>query len=339
MSDEPKNAPSESEALEQSENDTKVAGSDAEPAIAVYRSNGEHFESPEEVSVDAYDFRNPVLLTEAELRPVKIRHEQFIHCVAARLSLFLRMDFLLKMGQLFTIPYRKFVESIPNPSYISMFQVEQLSGVGVFALTPRLAMTMIDRILGGEGQTVKDERYLTEIEITLIEDVINIVLEEWCRQWEDVLELNAIITGSENSGRFLQTSPQDSIVLVITMECNFGDFSEQVQLALPYNMIEPVIKKLQEKERRDTGYREKKDDAQWRDAYADVDIPVFADWEAFELTLRDLVNLRPGDVLELPREIIEQTRISLMDTPRFVGEIGLEGQYTAVKVTEVIENQ
>ena len=62
-----------------------------------------------------------------------------------------------------------------------------------------------------------------EIEIALLEDILSIVLEEWCGQWKGEQELHPQMIGHENNGRFLQTSPRDAIVLAINLEINFGD--------------------------------------------------------------------------------------------------------------------
>ena len=79
----------------------------------------------------AYDFRNPVFLTEVELRRLRMLHEDFIRYLSARLSLFLRMEFSLKMARLTTLTFEKFTESLPSPTHISLFKAEPLLGVGI----------------------------------------------------------------------------------------------------------------------------------------------------------------------------------------------------------------
>ena len=39
--------------------------------------------------------------------------------------------------------------------------------------------------------------------------------------------------------------PKDAIILAMTLECNFGDCSEQVQIGVPYYTIEPMVKAMQ----------------------------------------------------------------------------------------------
>ncbi|HNX04857.1 MAG TPA: flagellar motor switch protein FliM [Opitutales bacterium] len=339
MADAPRENEDLNEILSQSDIDALMSEAMTTPQDVVYSYDGRRIEASEKIHIEAYDFRNPVFLTENELRQVRIRHEQFIHYLSARLSLFLRMDFGLKMSQLYTVPYKRFTESIPNPTHITLFRVEQLAGVGILDINPRLAMTIVDRLLGGKGHSVRDERYLTEIEIALVEDVIYLILEEWCRQWEDTRELNASIIGRENNGRFLQTSPHDAIMLVLTMEATLGDCSEAMQIALPYYTIEPVIRKMQENAKRFNSTSGEKQEARWMPVYNDINVPLRAEWKAFEATVRDVLSIRPGDTIILPANIMQDTVVCLADSERFRGEVGLDGEHVVVKIGEVIHRE
>lgn len=286
--------------------------------------------------VEAYDFRNPVFLSEIELRRLRLLHEDFIRYLSARLSLYLRMELGLKMARLTTATYAKFAESLPNPTHLCLFKVDPLVGVGILDINPRLALTIADRLLGGRGHSVKAERYLTEIEMALLEDVINIVLEEWCAQWKAEQELHSIIIGHENNGRFLQTSPKDAIVLILTLEANFGDCSEQVQIGVPYYTIEPLVKKMQARRQKDAAVSTSGKKAEWRATYEHIRVPVRAEWTALELNMREVTSLRVGDVLELPATLFHETRVLLNGTPKFIGTVGLDSDRVAIQLTRKI---
>ena len=289
--------------------------------------------------VDAYDFRNPAFLSEAELRRLRLLHEDFIRYLSARLSLYLRMEFGLKMAKLTTVSYTKFTESLPSPTHLALFKVEPLLGVGILDLNPRLALTIADRMLGGRGHSVKAERYLTEIEIALIEDVVLILLEEWCAQWKTEQELRPLIIGHENNGRFLQTSPKDAIVLALTLECNFGDCSEQIQIGLPYYTIEPMVKTMQARRQKDHAVSQTVAHAEWHSAYDRITVPVRAEWQAFELSVREITSLRVGDVIEMQPSLCHETRVLLNGTPKFVGTVGLDTDRVAVQLTRKLPSE
>ena len=318
--------------LDQNEIDQLLAQAATETRPPVLRHDGSRDENADPSRVETYDFRNPAFLTEVELRRLRILHEDFIRYLAARLSMFLRMECGLKMARLQTQAYAKFTEGLSTPTHICLFKADPLLGVGVLDINPRLALTLVDRLLGGRGHSIKAERYLTEIEIALLEDVVRIILEEWCAQWREDQELHPQIIGHENNGRFLQTSPRDAVVLALAIEVSFGDCSEQIQIGLPYYTIEPLVKALQQRRQKDALPANPPARAEWRDVYEHVRIPVRAEWDLADMPLREVAALRVGDVLELPVDIIDRTRLLLSGTPKFVGTVGLEGDAVAVRL-------
>lgn len=325
--------------LDQSEIDKLLSEAVTPARQQIFRADGRRHDGKEAPKIETYDFRNPVFLTEVELRRLRLLHEDFIRYLTARLSLFLRMEFALKMAKLTTLTYAKFTDGLPNPTHLCLFKAEPLIGVGILDINPRLALTLVDRMLGGRGHSVKLERYLTEIEIALLEDIITIVLEEWCHQWKHEKELHPQVVGHENNGRFLQTSPKDAIVLGLTLEANFGDCSEQIQIGVPYYTIEPMVRAMQARRQKDSAPGGVSLKAEWKPIYEHITIPARAEWDAFELSLREVANLRVGDVIEMPAEILDQTRVTLSGTPKFIGTVGLDSDRVAVKLTKKIPDE
>ena len=336
MSDDP--LKHSSDILDQSEIDKLLASADVQQKQLIFAADGSRIDPLTSPKIETYDFRNPVFLTEVELRRLRLLHEDFIRYLSARLSLFLRMEFALKMAKLTTLSYQKFTEGLPSPTHLCLFKAEPLFGVGILDMNPRLALTIADRMLGGRGHSVKAERFLTEIEVGLIEDIVMIILEEWCVQWKQEKELHPAIIGHESNGRFLQTSPKDAVVLALTLEADFGDCAEQIQIGMPYYTIEPLVKSMQARRQKDSNLDSEviKKKAEWLPVYEKVTIPAKAEWNAFELSLREVVSLRVGDVIEMPSGILDQTRVMLNGCPKFVGSVGLDGDRVAVKLTKKI---
>ena len=333
MADDPH--PPASEFLDQSEIDRLLAQETVESAPKQHflRADGQRTAIGTSLKVETYDFRNPVFLSEIELRRLRILHEDFIRYLSARLSLFLRMELSLKMAKLTTATFTKFTEALPSPTHLCLFKAEPLAGVGILGINPRLALTIADRLLGGRGHSVKAERYLTEIEVSLLEDVIQIIHEEWCGQWKSEQELHGLIIGHENNGRFLQTSPKDAMMLALSLEVNFGDCSEQIQIGVPYYTIEPLVKKMQARRQKDATIESVENHPAWQASYDRITVPVRAEWQAFELSLREIFNLRVGDVLEMPASHLQNTAVLLNGTPKFTGTVGLDTDRVAVNLT------
>src|SRR5690349_7523956 len=151
MADDP--SPNFSEVLDQSEIDKLLSEAVVAPKQQIFRADGRKIDAANLPKIETYDFRNPVFLTEVELRRLRLLQEDSIRYLTARLSLFLRMEFALKMAKLTTLTYQKFTDGLPNPTHLCLFKAEPLLGVGILDINPRLALTLVDRMLGGRGHS------------------------------------------------------------------------------------------------------------------------------------------------------------------------------------------
>jgi flagellar motor switch protein FliM len=307
------------------------AGEPAAPPQKFLRATGRRGESTGRVL--PHNFRNPSFLSEGELRRLRLLHDDFVGYLAARLSLHLRMEFGLKLTQLTTATFGQFTEALVNPTHLSLFKAEPLVGVGILGLAPRLGLALADRLLGGRGLAGKSERSLTEIEIALLEDLIVIVLEEWCALWKPDPALRPHVIGHESNGRFLQTSPKDAIVLALTLEASFGDCSAPLQIGVPYYLIEPLVKKIQARRQPEPAAAAPEKRTTWQPAYDRITLPLRAEWANLEFTLRELTCLRVGDVIEMPASLFQETRVLLNGTPKFIGRVGHEADRVVVQLT------
>ncbi|HWH72501.1 MAG TPA: hypothetical protein VNT26_24275, partial [Candidatus Sulfotelmatobacter sp.] len=71
-------------------------------------------------AIRSHDFRQSGFLTPSELRSIRLRHEQFIRSLAARLAMFLRLEAVVQLTKVQIVGYQKFTESLPNPTHITL---------------------------------------------------------------------------------------------------------------------------------------------------------------------------------------------------------------------------
>ena len=295
---------------------------------------GDEKEQKHKDSIQPYDFRHPVFLSPSELRRLRIRHEEFIRALSARLSIYLRLEFTLQMSKLQTITYQKFAESLPNPTHLSLFKVEPLRGIGILDIHPRLGLTIVDRLLGGPAHSISADHDFSEIEMALLDQAVQLVLSEWCNHWTSVQELRPVLLGHENNGQFLQTAPHDTIMLVLAMEAKIGDCLEQMQIALPCFTLESLIRKLgHASDAENEQARPVVAGLKWNRNFDDVPVPVTAMWDDVVLTARDVAGLKPGDILPLDPRSTRRVKLRLADMPKFEGTLGTTGGKWAVAVT------
>jgi flagellar motor switch protein FliM len=287
--------------------------------------------------VQPYDFRQPVLLSPAELRRLRLHHEEFIRALGARLSIYMRLEFGLQLAGLQTVSYRKFVGALPKTTHLSLFKVEPLRGIGVLDIPLRLGLTLVDRLLGGPAQSVTTEHAFSEIELALLDQVVQLVLSEWCHQWSGLEAGHPALLGHETSPQFLQTAPPDTLMLVLAMEARLGECVEPIQLAFPCSALEPLIRKLgQFTELVEDRPRLPATAPKWNRNLDDVPVPVTAIWDDLTLSAREVANLKPGDIVPLDPRSTGQVKLRLADIPKFKGSLGTAGGKWAVAVSDVL---
>jgi flagellar motor switch protein FliM len=303
----------------------------------VIRSNGKRIGSDESVRVIPYDFNDPVYLDDRTLARLREKIEDFIKTLCSRLAAFLKLDVVLKLGDIRTTPYQVVVESLNFPTFISIFRLEPLSGVGLLNFPPRLAMAMVDRMLGGPGVPPTESRLLTPIETVLLEDIIDLILNEWVNPWSDLASLSPVRIGSDTVGHFLQTAPPKSIMIVVSLEVMILDCTEIIQIGLPYSLFEPVLYKMEAAAKRFAEEVAASTVRSFNRELCDhLSIPLSVDWNLLKLSVGDLLSLKSGDILELPVDVLSKARVLLGGKPRFLGELGVEKGHIAVELKEVL---
>ena len=301
------------------------------------RPDGARFKCPED-TIQPYDFRQPVFLAAGELRKLRMQQEEFCRSLAARLSIYLRLEFGLQMSRLQTLTYQKFLDSLQNPTHLTLFRADPLRGISILELPVQLGITIVDRLLGGPARATNLERDLSDIEAALLDQAVQIILTEWSNQWRSLIELRPAVAGHESSGRFLQTSTNDTVMLVLAMEARLGDCHDTIQMAFPCYMLEPIMRKLNEDV---DGPNDMDGDIKapirWNKRLDDIRIPVSASWHSIDVTARQLARLRIGEVIPLGEDFSDKIRINLANMPKFVGRLGTQDKKWAVELTEVIK--
>src|SRR5436190_8349061 len=111
-----------------------------------------------------YDFRRPDRVSKEQLRSLHFLHDRFAVNVSTSLSAFLRAMTEVNIVGVEQLSYSKFLGSLPDPTAFYAIGMPPLDGLGAIEINPSIAFTMVDRMLGGAGQTPPPNRALSEIE-------------------------------------------------------------------------------------------------------------------------------------------------------------------------------
>ena len=159
-------------------------------------------------------------------------------------------------------------------------------------------------------------RQIGKTEARLLSPVVSLIVDEWCGIWSDLMEIRPAVLGNESNSRYLRTSAPETSMLVVGMEARLAEMAEQIQFAFPHPMLEPLTLKLNA----GANGGEKPDEApktapaKWNSLFDDLQIEVKAELPEIQLPAGQLAELKPGDVLSLPPEYMNEVRLRLPTT-------------------------
>jgi flagellar motor switch protein FliM len=271
---------------------------------------------------------------------LRVRHDDFIASLATRLSLYFGMEVTLQMTKLEALPFQLFADALSNPTHLTLLKLQPLAGVCLLDIPPRLGLCMVDRVLGGPGRLPDDTPQLGKIESRLLTPIVNLIINEWCGTWRDLMEIQSSVLGIETNTRYVRTSEPETSMLAIGMEMHMAETAAQIQLAFPHSMLEPLTLKLNA-----GAVGPQKPDAaaktaplKWNPLFDELQIQVRAESSEFELPAGQLAELKLGDILGLPPQWMNQVRLSLANHPGFIGTLGVSDQIRAVKIDKCLKN-
>jgi flagellar motor switch protein FliM len=314
--------------------ETPAAAPAADKVLVLNSQGRREYRAPD--TIRSHDFRQTGFLAPSELRRIRQRHEQFIRSLAARLAISLRLEFTVRLGKIQILTYQKFIEALPNQTHITLFKADPLKGVSLLVIPPRLALCLVDRLLGGSGQMPQAGHELSEIEVALTDQITTVILGEWCAHWPEMRNLQPSLLGHENNSRFLQTAPPETSMLTLTLEAGIGDQLEPIQMVFPYATVEPLVHLLAPAMPESESPPVKPVKLDWNPRFNDMPVAASAEWRGLQITAGEITRLKPGDVLLLAPGCTAQVQVRLGHLPRFLGRPGTSGGKWAIQLTAPI---
>lgn len=294
-------------------------------------------EDTKEKKVKKYDFRRPDKFAKDQLRTLQVIHENFSRLLNTYLSGYLRCLVQVDVFTVEQLTYYEFSNSISNPAVLGIVDFSPLSGQMILDITPDIAFTLIDRILGGSGKPMEEARNFTEIEITLLKTVIKQMIRLLKEPWENVLDLEPKLEKIETNSQFAQIISPNETIALITLNVKIGEVEGMLNVCIPHLVIEPILSQLSTKYWFNSSSKESTPDDQKiiesriHKAY----VPIRAVIGKTHITISEFLDLQVGDVIQLDTTINEDIKIYVGNELKYRGKPGMKKKKLAVQIVGV----
>lgn len=289
--------------------------------------------------IRVYDFKRPNKFSKDQIHSLQNIYESFCRGLTTYFSGHLHSIIECRVLSIEQITYDEFIRSLSSPTVLGLFSLDPLEGTVLMEVSPTLAFTVVDRLLGGVGQGSEKNRDLTEIERTIVEHRLTQIIDLTEEAWAEVYQLKPHFVSMETNPQFTQIVAPNEMIVLVTLEVKVGEALGMINICLPYLVLEPILDKLSTfflfSTKAKVTSPEQVQAIRQKIEWAKVDMVTFLGQT--EILVRDLLDLAPGDVIPLNQLVNEPLPVYVGEFMKFKSIPGLNGEHLAVQITEIVK--
>ena len=290
--------------------------------------------------VKVYDFKRPDKFSKDQIRTLYMLHESFARLLNTYLSTHLRTLVNVDVASVEQLTYQEFVQSMANPSVISVLGVPPLKGNIILEVGTEIAFAFIDRVFGGDGNTAMKTRVLTEIEDAVMRRFVNTAMTHFKEAWANVATINPFLETTESNPQFTQIVPPSDMVVIVTIQMKVGEIEGMMNICIPYLVLEPIMSKLTTTFWVASSISKDENENQVALIQAKLDktlVPFVVEVGQVQISIREFLTLGFGDVLQLGTRVKEDFKCKIGKNTKFLCRPGTSGKKMAVQITEIVQ--
>ena len=319
------------EVLSQNEIDNLLA------ALSSGELDADQMQDSGDKQVKNYDFKRPTKFSKEHLRTLEIIYEHYGRLLSTNVPVYLRKNVQVSVASSETVTFAEFSNALSNPVLLTIVNFSPLQGSIIMELTSGLGYAIIDRMLGGKGETLEKTREFSEIEMSIIERVMVICMQLLREPWKNVTEVNPYLERIETNPQFAQIISPSDMVALVTMNVKVGDVEGLMNVCLPFFTLESVMDRLNTKFW--FANMQKMDEEDYEQfietMVRKVDVPVKAVLGKSVITVNDFVNIQVGDIIRLDSKVDDELDVYVGNIKKFSAVPGASKEAYAVRITSV----
>lgn len=301
----------------------------------------------EEAQVKEYDFRAPKKFTKEQIKVLESIFENYARLLSSYLTGKLRLYCRVSLLNIEEQRYNEFNNALPDYVIMGMVDLgiknDEISETDVIVqVSNPVTYTMIDRLLGGKGEYSDTSRDFTEIEITIMTDVMRSFADMLKEPWMTHIDLDPRLIGIETNSRVVQTIGHEDTVIIVALEVEINNQKSIVSVCIPAINLDEIMGKFIP---RYSGTRRKTDatrEQERRDSImtgiSTTDLVVKAVLGEINLDMYEVLTLQVNDVIPLDKKISENIMVRVGERDWCDGKLGTYNNKKAIMIENFIEN-
>jgi flagellar motor switch protein FliM len=290
---------------------------------------------------ELYDFRRPMTLSRDHARALEMAFETFSRQWGTQLTSRLRVVSNVALESVSMLSYDEYVRSLPEMTTVLLCTVEQTRSTAILELPLPLVMTWVDFLLGGPGRVDEGSlRELTEIELTLVKDLLRHVLANVAYAFAGVMPLDVSIRSVQYNPQFVQAAPASEPMIVAMFSIHMNETDMSASFAIPADVMLAGLRAGEDLDARSDEERDAQRNAHelLTHSVREVPVDVSVRFASRVVHPRDVVELSVGDVVPLSHHTSTPLDVVVGGVVMARAAAGTNGNRLACMVVTVEEN-
>ena len=291
-------------------------------------------EQPKSQGVKAFDFSSQDRIVRGRMPTLELINERFARHMRISLFNMMRRTAEVSINSVQMLKFGEYVHTLFVPTSLNMVRFRPLKGTALITLEARLVFILVENFFGGDGRFPNkvEGREFTPAERRIIQMLLKLIFGDYKEAWGPVMDVEFDYLDSEVNPAMANIVSPTEVVVVSSFHIELDGGGGDVHITMPYSMLEPIRELL------DAGVQGDKSDTdmRWgkalREEIMEINVDLRAKLLDVDLTLRDLMNMKAGDII--PVDMPENLLVYVEDLPSFRAQLGQANENLALKITE-----
>ncbi|WP_086932483.1 flagellar motor switch protein FliM [Agarilytica rhodophyticola] len=285
--------------------------------------------------VASYDLTSQDRIVRGRMPTLEMLNERFARYTRISMFNLLRRTADVSVGGIQIQKFGEYVHTLYVPTSLNMVKFRPLRGTALIILDAKLVFKLVDNFFGGDGRHAKIEgREFTPTELRVVQMVLEQVFIDLREAWKAVKEITFEYINSEVNPSMANIVSPSEVVVVSTFHVELDGGGGELHVTMPYSMVEPIRDVLDAGLQSDTDEKDDRWAKALREDVLDAHINLECDIVRREIPLRDIVDLRTGDII--PVNMPDVHVATANGIPFFKATLGQSNDNLALKVSEII---
>ncbi len=281
----------------------------------------------------AYDLVNAMRIVRGRMPTLEMINERFARLFRVSLYNLLRRAPEIAVHPVGVKKFSEYMHTLHVPTSLNLVKINPFRGTGLVVLDPKLVFAVVDNFFGGTGRHAKIEgREFTATEQRIIHMLLRSVFADLQEAWAHIAKIEVEYLQSEINPHFATIAAPSEVIVVTSFHIELDGGGGNLHITMPYAMIEPLREVLDAGVASDLVERDERWSISMREELDDADVELTTLLGRSSISLAELVNLKPGDVL--PCDFSGKVTIFAEDVPILRGSYGVSRGQQAVKIED-----